>query len=1302
MADEALSGQWMDGDGLIVVIGDSDVRWPDGQVLELDARSKGVLEITREGKAWRGKVSRDGMWLVWSSGDTWIRVPEGAAEEPEEERARLEPREEEWANLSAGERAALQHLGYTQQSWDAELPSAAAAELPAEATAGEAGAGTASAPCEPDSCQGTASPDERPSALSAEEGQGHASTPVGVPPAIAGAAHTAPMPEGVVGVPAPQSAECMQAGLAEAADVSSAVRGGGPVTETMREAQADVATCMGAEVGEKPAAAEAEAADAAARCDPQRRPPDAKNAEEVLEVTEVVREPEAGVAACTGAEVLERPAAAEAEAADAAARRDPQGRPPGAGDAEEEVLEFPPGFLWGTGTAAYQIEGAATEGGRTPSIWDTFSATPGKVQGGHTGAVACDHYHRWPGDVRLMKDLGLPAYRFSISWSRLLPTGRAPPNPEAVAFYGALLDELVGQGIKPVVTIYHWDLPQCLEDEYGGWRSRKAVEDFEAYAAVCFSSFGDRVPLWLTFNEPWCSAVLGYANGEMAPGRDQAPEREPYVVAHHILLAHAHAVRRYRRDFQRRQGGQVGITLNMDWKEPCTSCALDSAAQERAVDWQLGWFADPIWKGDYPKSMRQRCGARLPSFTDAEKKLLCGSSDFFGLNHYSTTFVCAPSGLAKTLSGLCDAETPGSYFDDKEVQERDDPRWARTDMKWSVVPWGLKHLCECIQRRYSPAGGIIIMENGCAVKEESVAAAENDTLRVEYLRSYLAQLHKAIQGGVDVRGYFVWSFMDNYEWHHGYTKRFGIVHVDYTTQERTVKASAKFLSEVARTNALRVSSRELAASDFRPLAEREGERAPADSQQELSQKPKTEQAESRLGDILKDLSAVRQRLVALQAEEPSLMAKEGHLIDGIAEEAHSLVQAAEMMAPVHPAAIAVYRDFDAFAEENAHEQKVDSIPSLEERTAFGVSMCGYLGFGGFCVYNDTLYFRAHSPEVIETCRRPAQNCLLVVVRRAERPPLECTVIPMGHSLTTTSFLQQTGWRHQALPLDWCQATFKVWQHMLSDDFATLLRPPGSAGDEHPYNSMFPDVRMFARQGGWANVAVHRRVLRLRAILEQRRAFGLALYFEGEDGGRASIDDIAADARSLAESGHGFFHIALVWLQRPRSLRPAATWWDFGSCTSVLQYSPSKLINHWDRLPAEDAAHILELLEERFPHVLPRSQRSCGPPPSCEQDTGRHWIDLEPGKEAEGPCVRDGCAGGEGPLWTVVGGLKGGIVVRKDRSVRSPELGRLAKNTRVREVELDGERLHYEKVDGDGPDFGWVSVRLKGTDLLTRD
>eukprot|EP00930_Biecheleria_cincta_P017945 TRINITY_DN14127_c0_g1_i2.p1 TRINITY_DN14127_c0_g1~~TRINITY_DN14127_c0_g1_i2.p1 ORF type:complete len:677 (-),score=108.19 TRINITY_DN14127_c0_g1_i2:126-2156(-) len=477
---------------------------------------------------------------------------------------------------------------------------------------------------------------------------------------------------------------------------------------------------------------------------------------------------------------------------------------------DDQVVTFPENFLWGSATASYQVEGSVSRDGRSPSIWDTFSAIPGRTHKGDSGREACDHYRRFREDVQLMKNIGLRAYRFSISWSRLLPKGRGEINNLAVAFYDDLLTELLTAGITPMATLYHWDLPQCLEDEYGGWLDRRIVDDFREFAQACFQSFGDKVKYWVTLNEPWCSAVMGYCSGEHAPGRSHAAGREPYLAAHHLLLAHAHAVKCYREGFQQEQQGSIGIVLNMDWKEPLTPSADDTGAQQRALDWQLGWFADPIYKGRYPETMRKRCQDRLPTFTPMEIEILKGSADFFGLNHYSSDFVSNQQDSS--------SETDHSnYFADQQVENKSDPRWPRTDMGWDIVPWGFERLLSWIQKEYAPPGGIIVTENGCAVREDTATDALNDKSRIEYLQGYIFQLHRALSKGADVRGYFVWSFLDNFEWAFGYSKRFGIVRVDFESQQRTPKASAGVLSTLAKDNKLRLPSAVSRTSEFLPF-----------------------------------------------------------------------------------------------------------------------------------------------------------------------------------------------------------------------------------------------------------------------------------------------------------------------------------------------------------------------------------------------------------------------------------------------------------------------------------------------------
>jgi beta-glucosidase/6-phospho-beta-glucosidase/beta-galactosidase len=429
-----------------------------------------------------------------------------------------------------------------------------------------------------------------------------------------------------------------------------------------------------------------------------------------------------------------------------------------------ERLQFPHGFKWGTATASYQIEGAADEDGRSPSIWDVFSKTPGAVKNGDTGDVACDHYHRFKQDVQLLSSLGTKNYRFSISWGRILPSGRSgTPNEPGIRFYSNLVDELLAAGIEPVVTLMHWDIPACVDAATGGgWAGDgSVVDEFGAYADVVFARLGDRVKTWITINEPWCCAWLGYVNGHHAPGKSDAPGVDPYVAGHNLLRSHARAVRVYRERYAETQKGAIGITLNSEWGEPRDAeSASDRDAARRFMDFNLGWFADPIYKGAYPACMRETVGVRLPVFTEEERRELMGSSDFFGLNHYSSVLISAPD--ASSSTGNTDLRSP-SFQDDERVVRSTDASWERTDMGWPVVPWGLRKLLEYIGRVYAPEGGIVITENGLAAAEPNAAAAAADTTRIDYYARYIAAVQEAISvDGVDVRGYFLWSFLDNF------------------------------------------------------------------------------------------------------------------------------------------------------------------------------------------------------------------------------------------------------------------------------------------------------------------------------------------------------------------------------------------------------------------------------------------------------------------------------------------------------------------------------------------------------------
>ena len=456
-------------------------------------------------------------------------------------------------------------------------------------------------------------------------------------------------------------------------------------------------------------------------------------------------------------------------------------------------MHFPKDFVWGTATSAFQIEGGPDIGGKGPSIWDAFCMIPGKTYQGHTGDLACDHFHRFREDISIMKDMGLPAYRFSISWPRIMPTGYGKVNQIGIDFYNQLIDTLLDHGINPWVTLYHWDLPLALQMEKDGWLNPEIADYFREYADVCFASFGDRVKNWITINEPWVVAMLGYGQGVFAPGR--ISNSEPYLAAHHLILAHAQAVQCYRQKHQSLQKGQIGITNNCDWREPLTAEDQDKEAAERALEFFLGWFADPIYLGDYPNTMKERVADRLPVFTDEEKAIVKDSSDFFGLNHYTTMYASAAS----------DSKMQGSVYgnggltEDQEVQLSLDQNWKLTDMQWAIVPWGCRKLLHWIDKRYDhPA--IFITENGAAFRDECNDGIVDDVDRIEFYRGYLDAVRQAISEGVNVSGYFAWSFLDNFEWASGYSKRFGLHYVDFKTLQRIPKASAKWYKEVIRVN----------------------------------------------------------------------------------------------------------------------------------------------------------------------------------------------------------------------------------------------------------------------------------------------------------------------------------------------------------------------------------------------------------------------------------------------------------------------------------------------------------------------
>jgi beta-glucosidase len=459
------------------------------------------------------------------------------------------------------------------------------------------------------------------------------------------------------------------------------------------------------------------------------------------------------------------------------------------------MIAFPKGFIWGAATSAYQIEGGRSAGGKGPSIWDAFATIPGKTRGGETGAVACNHYHHFREDIALMRRMGLHAYRFSISWPRILPCGRKEINREGIRFYDRLIDELLANEITPWITLYHWDLPLALQLEKDGWLNPDMPTYFKEYADICFGHFGDRVKNWITLNESWAVAILGHYQGVFAPGR--ISDEEPYIVGHHLLRAHAVVVDLYRNKYQGIQKGRIGMSNNCDWREPATDSEKDRAAAQRALEFFLGWFADPIYKGRYPETMVARLGDRLPKFTESEKVLLKGSADFFGLNHYTTMFA-AHSDEVDTEASVYGN---GGIAADQNINLSVDPNWEITAMGWGIVPWGCRKLLQWIDRRYDHPE-IFLSENGCAFHDEPKDGEVNDQRRIDFLSDYLGECHRAIDKGVNLKGYFVWSLMDNFEWALGYAKRFGIHYVNFETLERIPKASANWYAAVIRNNGL--------------------------------------------------------------------------------------------------------------------------------------------------------------------------------------------------------------------------------------------------------------------------------------------------------------------------------------------------------------------------------------------------------------------------------------------------------------------------------------------------------------------
>jgi beta-glucosidase len=424
--------------------------------------------------------------------------------------------------------------------------------------------------------------------------------------------------------------------------------------------------------------------------------------------------------------------------------------------------EFPSDFLWGAATSAYQIEGAIDEDGRGASIWDTFCATPGKVQNGDSGGVACDSYHRYGLDIARMQELGLGAYRFSIAWPRILPEGRGRINGAGLDFYDRLVDDLLAAGIRPFVSLYHWDLPQALENA-GGWPERATAEAFGDYVGIVAERLGDRVRDWLTQNEPYCISWLGYALGLHAPGRTDAAAA--VAAAHHVLLSHGLAVEALRRESPE---AQVGIVLDSWPVYPASDDPRDAAAAAEADGLRNRLFFDPVLRGSYPEDVLERLGDTLPPVRDGDLATISAPIDFVGLNNYSRTIVTAD-----------DDGRPHSVTNGRPT----------TEMGWEIYPDGIHDVLVRLHRDYG-VPSLYVTENGAAfadVPRHDGRIEDHD--RIDYLTQYLGAVARAIAEGVPIRGYFVWSLLDNFEWSYGYSKRFGLLYVDYPTLARIPKSS---------------------------------------------------------------------------------------------------------------------------------------------------------------------------------------------------------------------------------------------------------------------------------------------------------------------------------------------------------------------------------------------------------------------------------------------------------------------------------------------------------------------------------
>jgi beta-glucosidase len=429
--------------------------------------------------------------------------------------------------------------------------------------------------------------------------------------------------------------------------------------------------------------------------------------------------------------------------------------------------DYPRDFIWGAATSSYQIEGAAFTDGREASIWDTFSRVPGKVRNGDNGNIACDHYNRLEEDLDLMSDMGLGAYRFSVAWPRVLPGGRGRVNQKGLDFYERLIDGLLERHIEPWLTLYHWDLPQALEDA-GGWPARDTVHAFAEYTDVVSGRFGDRVKRWITHNEPWCTAFLGYGNGYFAPGISD--QQLAVQASHHLLLSHGLAVPIIR---QNASGAQVGITLNLWPIHAASDSPEDRQAARRYDGFSNRWYLDPIYGRGYPSDMLEIYGDAAPNVQDGDLETIAAKTDFLGVNYYVRMVV---------------KHAPNAFPLRAETIK---PEGEHTDFGWEVYPDGLRELLTRLHTEY-PVNALYVTENGACYDDALVNGQVQDAKRTRYLEQHLTSGLQAVQHGVPYKGYFAWSLMDNFEWAEGYARRFGLVHVDFQTQQRTLKQSGRW------------------------------------------------------------------------------------------------------------------------------------------------------------------------------------------------------------------------------------------------------------------------------------------------------------------------------------------------------------------------------------------------------------------------------------------------------------------------------------------------------------------------------